>query len=148
MSESEYKMPPTGSISWIEIPVLDLTRAQKFYEEVFEWTYTPMTGGSSEECKNAEPEYVLFRKGTTNGGLVKVSEDCHLSPATQPSVDTKSKTTVCVTINVESIDETFKLIEKAGGAVHKPKFQIQGDMGFAAHFLDTEKNVMGIWSMH
>jgi hypothetical protein len=28
------------------------------------------------------------------------------------------------------------------------KFEIPGGMGFAAHFLDTEKNVMGIWSMH
>jgi predicted enzyme related to lactoylglutathione lyase len=28
-----------------------------------------------------------------------------------------------------------------------PKKEIPGNMGFVAYFLDTEKNVMGLWSM-
>jgi predicted enzyme related to lactoylglutathione lyase len=30
---------------------------------------------------------------------------------------------------------------------YSPKKAIPGDMGFVAYFLDTEKNVMGVWSM-
>jgi hypothetical protein len=31
---------------------------------------------------------------------------------------------------------------------YRQKVAIPGNMGFAARFLDTEKNIMGVWSMH
>jgi predicted enzyme related to lactoylglutathione lyase len=34
-----------------------------------------------------------------------------------------------------------------GDLVNSPKRIIPGDMGAVAYFLDTEKNVMGVWSM-
>jgi predicted enzyme related to lactoylglutathione lyase len=78
-----------------------------------------MPAASTEDCKDPGREYVLFSKGPSHGGLFQVSEECHLSPATHPSNEKKSKVSVCVTITVDSIDETFKLIEKAGGEVYK-----------------------------
>jgi len=50
------------------------------------------------------------------------------------------------TFLVESIEETIKKVEAAGGKVHIPKTEIGGDMGFFARVIDTEGNLQGIWA--
>jgi predicted enzyme related to lactoylglutathione lyase len=147
-SGNQSAMPPPGAITWTEIPVTNISRAQKFYEDVFNWTYTPMPSVCKETGKKLdEPPVVLFVKGPSHGSLVKVSEEDHLSPAKHPQNPEKSKLSVRVTITVESIDDTMKLVEKAGGELYKPKEAIPDNMGFVAYFVDTERNVMGLWSM-
>jgi predicted enzyme related to lactoylglutathione lyase len=47
-------------------------------------------------------------------------------------------------INVPSIDEDLKKIEKAGGKVVWTKSPV-GDFGFYAQVADTEGNVVGLW---
>ena len=49
-----------------------------------------------------------------------------------------------VTINVASIDEAEKRIQKNGGKMIRKKMPV-GDMGFAAYFQDSEGNVVGLW---
>ncbi|GKS59580.1 hypothetical protein YTPLAS18_31070 [Nitrospira sp.] len=44
----------------------------------------------------------------------------------------------------DSIDNTLKAIEKAGGKVVTPKHSI-GEWGFMADFADPEGNVMALW---
>lgn len=50
-------------------------------------------------------------------------------------------------INVPSIDEYLKKIEKAGGKVVWQKEPV-GDFGFYAQISDTEGNVLGLWEGH
>ncbi|PMD43520.1 hypothetical protein L207DRAFT_542753 [Hyaloscypha variabilis F] len=124
-------------ITWTEIPCTDLSRVQTFYSTVFGWTTNP----------SPHEEVAIFSKGLTNGSFVKLAPEAFLSPAIKLDNSEQRRVALRVTINVESIDEKLKEIEKAGGSLYLPKKAI-GDMGFVAYFLDTEKNVLGIWSMN
>jgi uncharacterized protein len=124
-----------------------MARATNFYRTVFSWDCSPFGGASLEEAS-----FVLFnatgKPEKQNGGFMKVTQENFLSPALHPDNASKERTSVRVTISVASIDEKLKEIEKAGGALYSPKREIPGDnMGFVAHFTDSEKNVMGLWSM-
>jgi predicted enzyme related to lactoylglutathione lyase len=104
-----------GSITWIEIPAVDIQRVQKFYGAIFNWTFTPHPPPEP----GCEPSYVLFSKGTTHGGFAKLAPQNHLSPAKHPDNAAKEKRAVTVTISVESVDDTLKVIERAGGKVYQ-----------------------------
>lgn len=124
-----------------------MTRATDFYRTIFGWDLSPFGGASLEEAS-----FVVFnatgKQGQQNGGFVKVTSENLLSPALHPDNASKERMAVRVTVSVASIDEALKEIEKAGGAVYSPKGEIPGgNMGFVAKFIDTEKNVMGLWSM-
>lgn len=49
-----------------------------------------------------------------------------------------------IEINVQSIDDYLKKIEKAGGTTVLPKGPIS-DLGFFAVIKDTEGNTIGLW---
>ncbi|KAE9374647.1 hypothetical protein N431DRAFT_481816 [Stipitochalara longipes BDJ] len=136
MAETPNQIGP-GMITWTEIPCTDLSRVQTFYSTVFGWTINP----------SPNPEVSIFSKGLTNGSFVKLAPENLLSPAIHPDNSDQERIALRVTINVESVDEKLKEIEKAGGSLYQPKKEIPGDMGFVAYFLDTEKNVLGVWSM-
>jgi hypothetical protein len=114
-----------------EIPADDLARAKKFYNTVFGWNMNEMPQmeyvlvGTTESDENGTPK----EPGAINGGMLK-RQDPVKSPV--------------VTINVKSIDEAAKTIEKNGGNMIRLKMPV-GEMGFAAYFKDTEGNVIGLW---
>jgi len=135
-TQAPNQMQP-GMITWVEIPCTDLERVQTFYSTVFGWTATP----------SPNPEVSLFNKGGTNGSFVKLEPEKFLSPATHPNNSDKGHMAVRVTLNVESVDESLKEVEKAGGSLYLAKKGLPGNMGFVAYFTDTERNVMGVWSM-
>lgn len=111
-----------------------------------------------------EPSYVMFSKGTTSGGFCKVSPENILSPALHPDNPEKARLSVRVTLKVDSVDETFVAVKKAGGAVYmyvsyseKYISKLDADTFVARRarfrttwatsaYTDTEKNVMGVWS--
>ena len=110
-----------------DIPADDPARAQKFYQDVFGWTFDKWNGPM---------EYWMAKTGDDkqpgiNGGLAK----------RQPG-----QTGVTNTIDVHSVDEYAKKIESKGGKVIMPKMAIQG-VGYFAQCLDTEGNVFGIIQM-
>jgi predicted enzyme related to lactoylglutathione lyase len=47
-------------------------------------------------------------------------------------------------VEVESIEESLKAVNKAGGTTVSDREPV-GDMGFAAYFKDTEGNLVGPW---
>jgi predicted enzyme related to lactoylglutathione lyase len=119
------------SVVHFEIPVDNIARAQKFYKETFGWSintfpemdYTILgTTPTNEQGSPTEP-------GAINGGMLERQDPV--------------KHTV-VTINVKSIDDAGKRIQKNGGKLIRAKMAV-GDMGFAAYFQDTEGNVVGLW---
>ena len=121
-----------GKVVHFEIPADDESRAREFYGAVFGWQlqhmpeldYTIVMTTPVDEKTQLPTE-----PGAINGGLMKRSSD---TPAP------------VITIDVESIDDSLKQIEVAGGSTVKPRTEIPG-MGAFAYFKDPEDNVVGLW---
>lgn len=122
----------TGRVVHFEIPFDDGDRARKFYADAFGWNVMHMadmeytiasTGPTTEQGMPTEPGFV-------NGGM--------LSRETGPS------TGPVITVDVENIDAALEKIEQLGGKTQVPRTPV-GEMGFAAYFIDTEGNLMGLW---
>lgn len=66
------------------------------------------------------PHFVMFNKGRTNGGFVRVAPEDFLSAALHPQNGDggKKKLSVRNTITVDSVDETMKKVEEAGGELY------------------------------
>jgi uncharacterized protein len=95
-------------ITWVEVPCTDLERVQTFYSTVFGWSITPTPNGESS----------MFTKGGTHGSFVKLEPENFLSPAIHPDNPDKGRVALRVTLNVDSVDESLKEVEKAGGALY------------------------------
>jgi len=117
-----------------EIPADDVSRAGKFYKEVFGWNIQkismPGVGDyfivkTVETDENQMPKEV----GAINGGMIKRE---------------KAGETTIITVDVENLEEHLKKIASNGGTIISPKRAI-GDMGLYAEVADTEGNVFGVW---
>jgi predicted enzyme related to lactoylglutathione lyase len=114
-----------------ELPADDIPRAKQFYDSVFGWglqdvegmDYTTITTVPVDESQMpTEP-------GAINGGLVSRSDEVNVP---------------VFTVDVDSIDDTMKNVEAAGGSPVRPRTEIPG-MGAYGYFRDTEGNVVGLW---
>ena len=122
-------------VAHFEIPADDLNRAQKFYSAAFDWKTNNVPGLQyilvhTTECdQRGAPR----APGAINGGIMP-----RKTPVTAP----------VITINVANIDEAVARVEKSGGQLALPKFQV-GTFGLSAYIKDTEGNVIGLWqSLH
>ena len=113
-----------------EIPASDFKKAKAFYESVFDWK-VDMWGeeGAMATTTKVDKEQNPVEPGGINGGFYKRS-----GKSDQPTI----------VVQTDSIDETIKSIEKAGGKITTPKHAI-GDWGFMADFKDPDGNDMGLW---
>jgi hypothetical protein len=120
-----------NSINWFEISVLDINRAKKFYETVFEIKMETMNMmGIEMAFFPAEPG-----NGKASGGLVQ-------SPSHKPSTDG-----VKLYLNGNpDLSAALSNVEKAGGKVIMPKTKISDDVGYMAFFSDTEGNAIALHS--
>lgn len=113
-----------SKIIHFELPADDPTRAITFYEKVFGWTISKWEGPMDYWLVTAGPD----DEPGINGAI---------TPRMMPEQVTTD------TISVESVDESVKRIEEAGGRVTLPKRVIPG-IGYIAYCTDTEGNVFGI----
>lgn len=115
---------------FFEIPATDFHKTKLFYEKVFDWKVEVQgNDGAMALTTAADKDYNPTEVGGINGGFYKrKSTDDH------PSVG----------VETESIDDTLKAIERAGGKVVTPKHAI-GEWGFMADFSDPDGNVMALW---
>jgi len=116
----------TNSLNWFEIPVVDMGRAQKFYETVFEINMFPLpiTGF----------EMVAFPSEPGNG---KVSGALMKHEMYQPAATSG----VVIYLNADpDIQRVIDRIEPSGGQILIPKTQITEEIGYMAFFIDTEGN--------
>ena len=120
-----------NAISWFEIPVTDIDRAQAFYETVLGrklrredfggqtlavFPYDkPGIGGALQAGANASARA---------GSGIRIYLDC-----------------------MPSIDAVLARIEKAGGQIVAPKSALPPGMGFIAHMRDTEGNEVGLHAL-
>ncbi len=114
-----------------EIPADDVGRAKEFYGSVFEWQLQDIEGMdyTSVTTVPVDDQQMPSEPGAINGGLVARSEDVAVP---------------VLTVDVNSIDETLKSVEAAGGSVVRSRSEIPG-MGAYAYLRDTEGNVVGLW---
>ncbi|MEA2646407.1 MAG: uncharacterized protein QOE92_1490 [Chloroflexota bacterium] len=111
--------------SHFEIPIDDADRAEKFYGDVFGWTFNRFEG--------APAYYGLAATG---------KEDVGIDGALYQRGD---RTQTVLTMNVESIEDAIKKVEAAGGKVTQQKDSIPG-VGWIATAVDTEGNEFGLFS--
>jgi predicted enzyme related to lactoylglutathione lyase len=114
-----------------EIPTDDLSRAKEFYGSVFGWDLQTNGGDGLHHRPDDFRRWAADADGAgaINGGMMKRSAETP-SPV--------------LTIGVESVDDSLKQLEGAGGNVVRPKTDIPG-MGSFAYVKDTEGNVIGLW---
>lgn len=113
-------------VSWFDIPADDPQRAQRFYQDVFDWKFDKWNGPM---------DYWMAITGTEepgiNGGLSKRMP---------------GQIGITNTITVPSVDEFSKKVSEKGGELIIPKMAIPG-IGWFAQCTDTEGNVFGIIEM-
>jgi len=116
---------PVASLSkHIEIPVLDMARAKKFFGDVFQWTFVDHVPTYSLFKCPKEPKDLGDAMG---GGLDLVTSEDKLL---------KYHVLCFITDNVEA---SLEKAVAAGGKVLVPKFEIP-HVGWQAFFSDTEGN--------
>lgn len=121
------------AISWFEVPATDLSRAQKFYEEIMGITFTKMD--------LPQLKMRLFPIDNTQGigGSLVDSGGFHKPSATEgPLIYLNGNPDVQLILNK---------VEKAGGKILVPKTQISPEFGYMAVILDTEGNRIAFHSI-
>ncbi|KAI5462714.1 hypothetical protein BGZ63DRAFT_423941 [Mariannaea sp. PMI_226] len=130
-----------GQSCWLEVPVLEVDRAAKFYTDIFGWEIAPEPKPAIGDCvKNL----YFFSKGKSlHGAFLHVDAKYQVvnnisdNPAALPILPT-----LCVVDCAETLDKANSL----GGKTAIPKTQIGGNMGYFARLIDTEGNMIGVWS--
>src|SRR6266487_3044083 len=105
----------------------DVARAKAFYAKTFGWQFTPW----------GPPDFYVIQTGPDNDrglhGTLQTREGI---------VKGKPMFGFECTIGVDSIDDTIAAVEKNGGKIVMPKFEIP-TVGALIYFEDTEGTVVG-----
>lgn len=119
----------SNNLNWFEIPALDIDRAKKFYETIFEIEM------AAQEMNGMKMAFFPWEMGSGKaaGGLVQ-------SEMHKPSTDG------CVIYlnGNPDLQNVLDRIEGAGGNIIMPKTPITDEIGFMAMFIDTEGNRMAL----
>jgi predicted enzyme related to lactoylglutathione lyase len=119
------------AISWFEIPVRDLARAQRFYEAMLGRALTPETMGDE-------------RMAVFPAGEGRAQGCIHLS--SRPVEPSTQGTRVYLDCS-PSLDAALDRVLAAGGRITTPKVALPAGMGYFAHVADTEGNVVGLHAL-
>lgn len=119
-------------IGWFEIPVRDMDRAIRFYEDVFAFKL--------ERHVLEKLEMAWF--GSKSGGGISgslVSAPDHYVP---------SDNGVLIYLNAPSgdLENEISRVEKAGGEILRPKTLVSPEFGYVALILDSEGNRIAVRS--
>jgi hypothetical protein len=114
-------------VGWFEIPVLNMERAIKFYEKIFDFKLVRHQIGNFDMAWFPWIDDAIGASGSLvlNDQLHKPSKDGVLIYFTAQSGD----------VSVE-----LSRVKDAGGKVHLPKTLITDDIGYMAIIEDTEGN--------
>lgn len=118
-------------ISWFEIPVQRMQRAQKFYEDIFGITITVNEFG--EFVMGLFPDKQSM--GQSSGALVEHEQ--YVPSMTHGAM---------VYFACDDVAVVLDKVEKAGGQVLQPKTEIGEGHGFMGLLKDTEGNRIALHS--
>jgi predicted enzyme related to lactoylglutathione lyase len=123
-----------NAISWFEIPAIDLNRAQKFYEAIFDIQMIPL------DTANFEMRMFPIEDMMNGiGGAIMKAEGFYKPSATDGAL-------VYLNANPD-VQIVLDKIEAAGGKIVVPKTQISPEYGYMAVFTDTEGNRIALHSI-
>ena len=124
----------TNVITWFEIPVLDTTRAKRFYETILDIEMISRKDGNEEAVFFPyDPDVIQATSGRITGVLSKTTRN---SPSGNGTL---------VYINASpDIQTVLDIVEQAGGKVIVPGTKMQA--GFIAVIIDSEGNRIGLHS--
>lgn len=119
--------PSHNPVGWFEIPVADMGRAIRFYEQVLGISLSRHTMGPLDMA------WFPGVEGSTGASGSLVAHPAHYRP---------SMNGVLVYFTAFSGDVAVEAgrVEAAGGRLLRPKTLISPDVGYMALFLDTEGN--------
>ena len=121
-------------ISWFEIPATDLSRAQKFYETIFDMRMIPL------DTPNLQMRMFPVEDMMNGiGGALSKAEGFYKSSSTDGPL-------VYLNANPD-VQNVLDKIEPAGGKIVVPKTQISPEYGYMAVFIDTEGNRVALHSV-
>ncbi len=118
-------------VQWLEIAVIDIERAKKFYEKVFGLEFQFIEMPDTKMYIFGAPD---MEDAAGSAGSLVQSE--YYKPSTDGTV---------VYFSSEDLSIELARVEEAGGKIMVPKTDI-GEFGFYAHILDTEGNKIGLHS--
>lgn len=113
--------PAITKMNWWEIPVPDLDDAQRFYGEVFGWTFQPF---GENYFAATGPD------GDMLGGIFLASED-------------ELGNGVRITFETDDLEAALGRVTAAGGTVMTERAEIGGGMGWWAAFTDPAGRWLG-----
>jgi predicted enzyme related to lactoylglutathione lyase len=120
-----------NAITWFEIPVADIDRAQAFYETV-------LARKLRREDFGGETLAIFPHDKPGTGGALQAGANG----------SARAGTGICIYLDCgPSIDAVLARIEAAGGQIASPKAALPPGMGFIAHLRDTEGNEVGLHSL-
>jgi len=123
-----------NAISWFEIPAIDLSRAQKFYETIFNIQMIPF------DTPNFQMRMFPVEDMMSGiGGAISKAEGFYQPSATDGTL-------VYLNANPD-VQNVLDKIEAAGGKIIVPKTQISPEYGYMAVFVDTEGNRVALHSV-
>lgn len=121
------------AISWFEIPTLDISRAQKFYESIFEINMTVL------DLPNISMRMFPVEDPMNIGGALVYNGEFYKPSSTDgPLIYLNGNPDVQIILN---------RIEDAGGKILVPKTEISPEYGHMAVFTDTEGNRIALHSV-
>jgi uncharacterized protein len=123
-----------NAISWFEIPAVDINRAQKFYESIFDIQMIPLD--------LPQLQMRLFPITDMKNGIGGAL--CNSGGFYIPSGDKGPLVYLNANPDVQII---LNRIEAAGGKISVPKTQISPEYGYMAVFIDTEGNRIALHSI-
>jgi predicted enzyme related to lactoylglutathione lyase len=125
----------TSAISWFEIPVTDLNRAQEFYETIFGISLIPV------DLPNIKMRMFPIDDPMTGigGALADTGGTFHKPSATDGPL-------IYLNANPD-LQNVLDKVEAAGGKVFVPKTEISPEYGFMGVFIDSEGNRIGLLSV-
>ena len=120
-----------NSLNWFEIPAIDIARAKKFYEAIFDIKM------DEQEMMGMKMAFFPYEdmNGKVSGGLVQ-------GPMHKPSADGAK---VYLNGNPD-LSVALGKVEAAGGKVVMPKTKISDEIGYMGFFIDTEGNAGALHS--
>ena len=122
----------TNALNWFEIPVIDMSRAKKFYESILDINMIPYDMPAMQGL-----EMTMFSDTTTSGkvGGALVKSEMH-KPSTEGAV---------VYLNCNpTLQTVLDRVESAGGKVIVPRTSLGENGGCWGIIMDTEGNATGL----
>ena len=119
-------------VNWFEIATKDLQRATRFYESVFATTLR------QETISEGMPMAIFMRDNGQSCGCLTGGD--WIEPSTQGTL---------VYLDAgPSIQAVLDRVEAAGGKIAMDRTELPRDIGYIAHFIDSEGNRVALHAMN